>query len=502
MPTFEFTSPEGKTYEISGPEGSTKEQAFQILQQKLSPPKQAEQPIKEDKFVDLKKMIGGEDRAQKMQEFTKELTTRDPSKAGKVTGEQAKENIIGGAESGAVFGGGLGLVLGGPPGAAGGAVMGGIAGAAGGGLKTLAQQFGYGEKTQELADMIGSGAVPAGKGVQLIANNKLVQATTNALYDTAKMMMPKIGAVEKLGKVAERFFPSEPKIAPSQVKDLFVDPTISKEDALFFKQKGIDLPTLKAETKGIGRENIDQFNKDLKEKHGTYVDNGETKDMDVHGLYEKAKTAYDKKIAEVSKEDLAKEFKKISNSLPKASREASMEEIKKIFVNDKGQLLSGDRVINNIQYNSEIFQKLSPEEQKMVRKVVNDFVPGRAEEVARKASEDQFAAIAKDTLPKLFTDGNARKINEQLWNFSKTSEGKKVFLQEFGYYLKGREVSKAQDLWREISPSVNKFIIKDPEQFEKVANLIKTAKSKKDISRATNLLIRPAIISTRQQGEQ
>lgn len=35
MPTFSFTSPEGKTYDIDGPEGSTQEQAFQMLQQHL-----------------------------------------------------------------------------------------------------------------------------------------------------------------------------------------------------------------------------------------------------------------------------------------------------------------------------------------------------------------------------------------------------------------------------------------------------------------------------------
>lgn len=32
MPTFEFTSPDGKTYEVNGPDGSTKEQAFAHLQ--------------------------------------------------------------------------------------------------------------------------------------------------------------------------------------------------------------------------------------------------------------------------------------------------------------------------------------------------------------------------------------------------------------------------------------------------------------------------------------
>lgn len=36
MPTFEFTSPDGKTYEIDGPPGSTKEQAFAVLQNHAS----------------------------------------------------------------------------------------------------------------------------------------------------------------------------------------------------------------------------------------------------------------------------------------------------------------------------------------------------------------------------------------------------------------------------------------------------------------------------------
>ena len=35
MPTFTFTSPDGKKYDVTGPEGATKEQAFGILQQQL-----------------------------------------------------------------------------------------------------------------------------------------------------------------------------------------------------------------------------------------------------------------------------------------------------------------------------------------------------------------------------------------------------------------------------------------------------------------------------------
>ena len=50
MPTFQFTSPEGKSYEIAGPDGATPEQAFNILQSQLqttpsvAPPLQ-EQPV-------------------------------------------------------------------------------------------------------------------------------------------------------------------------------------------------------------------------------------------------------------------------------------------------------------------------------------------------------------------------------------------------------------------------------------------------------------------------
>lgn len=36
MPTFEFTSPDGKTYEVQGPAGATQAQAFQMLQKQIS----------------------------------------------------------------------------------------------------------------------------------------------------------------------------------------------------------------------------------------------------------------------------------------------------------------------------------------------------------------------------------------------------------------------------------------------------------------------------------
>ena len=47
MPTFEFTSPEGKTYTVEGPAGATHEQAFQILQGQIPKAAKPEQSTAE-----------------------------------------------------------------------------------------------------------------------------------------------------------------------------------------------------------------------------------------------------------------------------------------------------------------------------------------------------------------------------------------------------------------------------------------------------------------------
>lgn len=59
MPTFEFTSPEGKTYEVQGPEGSTKAQAFEILQQRLGGEKPSGPAVPDARgFAGVPSMIG------------------------------------------------------------------------------------------------------------------------------------------------------------------------------------------------------------------------------------------------------------------------------------------------------------------------------------------------------------------------------------------------------------------------------------------------------------
>jgi hypothetical protein len=87
-------------------------------------------------------------------------------------------------------------------------------------------------------------------------------------------------------------------------------------------------------------------------------------------------------------------------------------------------------------------------------------------------------------------------------NFAKDEAGQKVFKQELAYYLKGRPVEQAKSLWANIAPNVKQTLIKDPAQFQKIADVINNAKTGKDISRAASLLIKAGYISNIPQENQ
>ena len=421
--------------------------------------KSTSQPVKEDKFAEMNQFMTGKDQAQSMQDFTKELTTRDPSKAGQVTGEQAMEKIKSGAMTGAAIGGGIGM-FGGPAAAVGGATMGGLGGAVGGGLSALAQNLGYGEKTQQLADMIGMGVVPAQAGIKMIAENKLVQQSSNLVSDLAKSMIPKYGTIRKIAS----FLP-EAKISGGAAEAALGE---------------------KAITAGAITQARDAFKAELEATHG--------KGANVNKLYEDAKAGYDSALAEKTGAGLKEDLTHIVSEFPAESRASSAKKIKNLFLDEDGNALDGNAVINNLK--SDEFKALSKNEQEKVREAVNKFIPGGAEKVARNAKEKEFVAIAKDTLPELFKakDGyNA--INKQMGNFAKDDVGRKVFKQELAYYLKGRKVEEAKTLWSNIAPNVKNFIIKDPVQFQKISDVINNAKTGKDISRATSLLLKAGYIS-------
>ena len=420
--------------------------------------KPTESPVKEDKFADMKQFMTGKDQAKAMQDFNKELTTRDPSKAGQVTSEQALEKIKSGAITGATIGGGVGI-FGGPAAAVGGAVMGGVGGAVGGGLSALAQQMGYGEKTQQLADMIGMGVVPAQAGIKMIAENKLVQQSSNLVSDLAKSMIPKYGTIRKIAS----FLP-EAKISGGAAEAALGE---------------------KAITAGAITQARDAFKAELEATHG--------KGANVNKLYEDAKAGYDAALAEKTGAGLKEDLTHIVSEFPAESRASSAEKIKKLFLDEKGNALDGNAVINNLK--SDEFKALSKNEQEKVREAVNKFIPGGAEKVARNAAEKEFVATAKDTLPELFKSGNYQTINKQMANFAKDEAGQKVFKQELAYYLKNRPVEQAKTLWSNIAPNVKQTLIKDPIQFKKIEDVINNAKTGKDVSRAASLLLKAGYIS-------
>ena len=418
----------------------------------------ADTPVKEYKFAEINQFMTGKDQAKAMQDFTKELTTRDPSKAGQVTGEQAMEKIKSGAMTGAAIGGGIGM-FGGPAAAVGGAAMGGLGGAVGGGLSALAQQLGYGEKTQQLADMIGMGVVPAQAGIKMIAENKLVQQSSNLVSDLAKSMIPKYGTIRKIAS----FLP-EAKISGGAAEAALGE---------------------KAITAGATTQARDAFKAELEATHG--------QGSNVNKLYEDAKAGYDSALAQKTGAGLKSDLQHIVSEFPKESRASSAEKIKKLFLDEKGNALDGNAVINNLK--SDEFKALSKNEQEKVREAVNKFIPGGAEKVARNAAEKEFVATAKDTLPELFKSGNYQTINKQMANFAKDEAGQKVFKQELAYYLKGRPVEQAKTLWSNIAPNVKQTLIKDPVQFKKIEDVINNAKTGKDVSRAASLLLKAGYIS-------
>jgi len=419
----------------------------------------AQAPIKEDKFAGM--MDFQKDQSKKMQEFTKELTTRDPSQAGKMTGGEMLGKAIEGAKTGATVGGIAGGVvgLGNPAAALGGAAMGGASGFVGGGLSAIAQQLGYGEKTQQLADMIGAGVVPAQAGIKMIAENKLVQQSSNLVSDLAKSMIPKYGTIRKIAS----FLP-EAKISGAAAETALGE---------------------KAITAGATTQARDAFKAELEATHGEGID--------VSKLYEKAKTGYDQALAEKTGAGLKTDLQTALNELPKESRSSSAGKIKKLFMDDAGNALDGNAVINNLK--SDEFKALSKKEQDIVREAVNKFIPGGAEKVARNAAEKEFVAIAKDTLPELFKSNNYNTINKQMANFAKDEAGQKVFKQELAYYLKGRPVEQAKTLWSNINTNVKQTLIKDPVQFKKIEDVINNAKTGKDVSRAASLLMKAGYIS-------
>ena len=175
MPTFEFTSPDGKTYSVEGPEGATKEQAFGILQKQLGQaapatpapaapaPAAPKQDLTKAAFGVRPRGIRqrGPEDVSKQQELEQQFGRNRPAEFSGVPAYLAA-----GAESAAMaapVGAGLGAVFGGGvPGAVAGGAAAVPLGFFGGLASQAAKDIGFGPGTQMLAGMA---PMPGGQAV-------------------------------------------------------------------------------------------------------------------------------------------------------------------------------------------------------------------------------------------------------------------------------------------------------------------------------------------------
>jgi hypothetical protein len=397
---------------------------------------------------------------------------QDPSRFGSVPIEEYGANIAKGAGTGGAIGAGIGAITG--PGilatAGGGALMGGLSGLA----ESVAKDLGYGGGVQTLAGLAAGMPAPVKTTTDFLVKSKLAQKVFGMAETAAYTMMPGItGKVAKLSK----FIPQgEAKLAGRDV-----------ESAL-----GVEPRTAGVKVSTDPTSETYKFTQELQAQHG--------KDATVNKLYEDAKAGYDAALAEKTGAGLKTDLQKALNELPKESRASSAGKIRNLFLDKEGNALDGNAVINNLK--SDEFKALSKKEQEIVREAVNKFIPGGAEKVARNASEKEFVARAKDTLPEMFKSKDYRTINTQMGNFGKDEAGQKIFKQELGYYLKGLPVEQGKTLWNNIGANVNKNIIKDPAEFKKVTDMINNARTEKELSRAANLIIKATYGAYETQKEK
>lgn len=390
--------------------------------------------------------------------------TRDASKEGQVPyKEQLKEANKAGI-TGAEIGGGLGAV-GLAPGIATGAASGYSMGFLGGLAEQTAKNLGYKEDFQTLSNLMVGGLAP-GKTVDLITKNRLAHDAIQRAEGFVMDNLPKVGLIRKMGQLGEKLTgASEPRI-----------PTKDIESAIGTEAKtaGVKLPT---DPTG----EVFKFNQQLQK---------ETQASKVGDLYEDAKSKFDQAISQYKPEDINNIISHAENNVPKSS----VNRIKNLFVDADHNPYSGDVVVNNLKYDNPDFAKLTQNEQELAKKTFNDLTEskglGRPEENARNWSQKEFVARAKDELPEKFKSLDYKTINNQMQNYGKSPEGSNAFLQEMGHSMKNLTPDQVRTMWQNIGQQVNKFIVKDPQEFKKINDMVNEVKDKKSLNKLSSNLIR------------
>jgi len=401
---------------------------------------------------------------QQVADGTKELFGRDPSKAGQLTGSDYASRALAGAATGGAIGGAIGAVTG--PGAIVTGTAGAISGATSGLIEAFLEDQGYGAGTQFVGGMLAPGAGIGTKIGQFI-ESKIVDKALS--YGAKKATgIPVAGSLVQKGK---EFLESK---RPVDVEE--VSKTLKE----------------KASTLGVGNtKNIDDVTDKLSKQHPNVAkQQGQSVS---NALYEEAKTAADK-TAFPTRGGLGGEHFSATNEFDSLHKGIASEKeaYGKLFLDEKGNPLVGDKIITNLHYK----EGIPISDLTKARKSFNDYLERttgkRGEEIARKAYEQEQIALAKDTLPSLFERGSASEVKKQLQNLGKNKESVKVFKQEFLNYLENTNAQNAKAMWGQIGSDVKKYVIKDPDVYQRVSDIMNGAKTQKEISRAVRLIMRAA----------
>jgi hypothetical protein len=206
---------------------------------------------------------------------------------------------------------------------------------------------------------------------------------------------------------------------------------------------------------------------------------------------------------------------------------AQVETYKQMFVDAKGNPLPGQTILNKLyafKYGEGLEQKITAagrearfKEGEKLEKEFNGWLMQRQEQAglpkqpwqanARRAAEQVHVANAKDSLPTLFKDivtaegkGDLSKASQELdkeiWNLSKTPEGRSAFLKQLSGNIKDFSVKDRRVLWNNIKDNVKTNMIKDSDTFQRVSEIMTTASSSKEIARGVRLLERAAAKTT------
>jgi hypothetical protein len=429
----------------------------------------------------------GQEQGKDLGTDVKETFGRDPSKAGQLTaGDYATRAL-----EGAVVGGVIGAGVGGPAFIVTGTV-GAIGGAVSGLLEAGAEDLGFGAGTQFLAGMVTPGAGLSTKVGQMI-EKKAIENTARFAGMAAKELtgIPGVGTLVKKGV---GMFESKKPVDVGAI-----------EQVLGIEGKAVKAGGSAEETAAIRQNIASRF----EQTTGTKVPEG----------VDPEKYIYENTASVINKAEepfVNSSFFNRAATIEGKVNPAQVNKYKKIFQDSDGNALPGNDVLTRIRdfkYGTDLSPKttnaardLRWEEGVKLEKEFNGWLMKQPasggqpwEAHARGAFEQVAMNKAKDALPSLFEDvvksesrtelkTAANALDRQIWNLSKTPEGQKMFLEQLTGNLKDIPAKDARTLWNTISSEVKQRMITDPKKFESISEIINSAKTPQDVSRAVRLI--------------